>query len=239
MTEFYVNPNTVSIPLGRQGENLARVIYFELSALIEEYGDGEATLVCMRSRDTAPYVCGVTRTGNMLAWSPTDTDTAYSGEGKCELRWTVGEILAKSIVYRTTVTLSITGDSTIPDPYKSWYESLLSRISEYEIASGQIATNTSNIATNTSDLQTLTGRVDEMSTLPEGSTTGDAELADGRVGYDGTRYTNIGTAIRAQITALKSKADTLETQLKSGALEDAELHLGFYLDEDGDLCQVD
>ena len=30
---------------------------------------------------------------------------------------------------------------------------------------------------------------------------------------------------------------TLITRLKSGAIEDAELHLGFYLDADGDLCQ--
>ena len=31
----------------------------------------------------------------------------------------------------------------------------------------------------------------------------------------------------------------LETRLKSGEEEDADLHLGFYLDENGDLCQVD
>lgn len=31
----------------------------------------------------------------------------------------------------------------------------------------------------------------------------------------------------------------LETRLKSGDEEDADLHLGFYLDENGDLCQVD
>lgn len=37
----------------------------------------------------------------------------------------------------------------------------------------------------------------------------------------------------------RTNLETLDTGLKSGAQADANLHLGFYLDEDGDLCQVD
>jgi hypothetical protein len=204
MVEFYVEPNTTTIPLGRQGENLARTIYFELSELISNYGEGTATLVYLRSRDSAPYVCDTTQSGSMLSWTPTDTDTAYAGAGKCELRWVVGETLAKSIVYRTSVTESITGDSTVPSEYESWYEALLEHISEYEIASDQIAANTSQIAANTSDIAVLDGRMDEFTTLTDGSTTGDAELADIRVGYDGTVYSNAGGAVRTQIADVKS-----------------------------------
>lgn len=204
MVEFYVEPNTTTIPLGRQGENLARTIYFELSELISNYGEGTATLVYLRSKDSAPYVCDTTQSGIMLSWTPTDTDTAYAGAGKCELRWVVGETLAKSIVYRTSVTESITGDSTVPSEYESWYKALLEHISEYEIASDQIETNTRNIATNTNDIAVLNGRVDEITTLPEGSTTGDAELADIRVGADGTIYPNAGEAVRTQINDVKS-----------------------------------
>ncbi len=204
MVVFYVEPNTTTIPLGRQGENLARTIYFELSELISNYGEGTATLVYLRSRDSAPYVCDTTQSGSMLSWTPTDTDTAYAGAGKCELRWVVGETLAKSIVYRTSVTESITGDSTVPSEYESWYEALLEHISEYEIASDQIAANTSQIAANTSDIAVLDGRMDEFTTLTDGSTTGDAELADIRVGYDGTVYSNAGEAVRTQIADVKS-----------------------------------
>jgi len=212
MVEFYVEPNTTTIPLGRQGENLARTIYFELSELISNYGDGTATLVYLRSRDSAPYVCDTTQSGNMLSWTPTDTDTAYAGAGKCELRWVVGETLAKSIVYRTSVTESITGDSTVPSEYESWYEALLEHISEYEIASDQIEANTRNIATNTNDIAVLNGRVDEITTLPEGSTTGDAELADIRVGADGTVYSNAGEAVRTQIADVKSAFNDITRQ---------------------------
>lgn len=201
MVEFYVQSNTTTIPLGRQGENLARTIYFELSEMIEEYGAGTATLICLRSKDSAPYVCDTTQTSSMLSWTPTDTDTAYAGAGKCELRWVVGDVLAKSIVYRTSVTESITGDSTVPSEYESWYEALLEHISEYEIASDQIATNTSDIAV-------LDGRMDEFTTLPEGSTTGDAELIDIRVGADGTTYANAGTAVREQVNDVKTDLST-------------------------------
>ena len=204
MVEFYVEPNTTTIPLGRQGENLARTIYFELSELISNYGEGTATLVYLRSKDSAPYVCDTTQSGIMLSWTPTDTDTAYAGAGKCELRWVVGETLAKSIVYRTSVTESITGDSTVPSEYESWYEALLEHISEYGIASDQIAANASQITANTSDIAVLDGRMDEFTTLTDGSTTGDAELADIRVGYDGTVYSNAGEAVRTQIADVKS-----------------------------------
>lgn len=48
----------------------------------------------------------------------------------------------------------------------------------------------------------LSSRMDSFTHLSEGSTTGDAELIDGRTGANGTTYNNIGTAIRTQVTNL-------------------------------------
>jgi len=45
--------------------------------------------------------------------------------------------------------------------------------------------------------------------------------------------------VGSEIAALKAELEALRTRLMSGDVTDAELHLGFYLDEDGDLCQVD
>lgn len=45
-------------------------------------------------------------------------------------------------------------------------------------------------------ISALEGRMDEFSSLPDGSTTGDAELADARVGYNGKSYENVGAHIR-------------------------------------------
>lgn len=70
-----------------------------------------------------------------------------------------------------------------------------------EIGEG-VATNADNIATQTS-------RIDNIVALPEGSTTGDAELIDIRVGADGKTYTTAGNAVRGQFNELNSALDNV------------------------------
>ena len=76
-----------------------------------------------------------------------------------------------------------------------------------------IKANISNVKTDIQNLQNqdnvLSSRIDNLSTLPEGSTTADAELADIRVGADGTTYENAGTAVRTQVSELKEDLDEL------------------------------
>lgn len=51
-------------------------------------------------------------------------------------------------------------------------------------------------------------RINNLTKLQEGSTTGDAELADIRVGADGKKYENAGEAVRKQVSALKEELVT-------------------------------
>lgn len=134
MVEVYVSGSTIDI--GRQGENEARNIYFDLSELMTLYGEGTATLVHMRPSDQAPYICETETVGNYAVWTPSTTDTAYPGAGKCELRWVVGETLAKSIIYTTTIAPSITGAGEVPSPYKSWYDAIIAYIEANYAANG-------------------------------------------------------------------------------------------------------
>lgn len=62
----------------------------------------------------------------------------------------------------------------------------------------------SNIQEQNSRISILEGRMDEFSSLTEGSTTGDAELADIRVGALGEPYPTAGDAVRDQINLLRN-----------------------------------
>lgn len=53
------------------------------------------------------------------------------------------------------------------------------------------------------DFDVLKARMDQFTSLKEGSTTGDAELQDIRVGTDGKTYDTAGDAVRGQIGELK------------------------------------
>lgn len=79
------------------------------------------------------------------------------------------------------------------------------------------AESTARITETTSlsqDLTTLTGRVDNIAqTIVPGGTTGDAELADIRLGYNGVTYATAGDAVRAQANILQKEVDNTNTDI--------------------------
>ena len=56
-------------------------------------------------------------------------------------------------------------------------------------------------------------RLDNLASLKEGSTTGDAELQDIRLGADGTKYTSAGESVREQFANLNKNINTLENTI--------------------------
>lgn len=65
------------------------------------------------------------------------------------------------------------------------------------------------LLTHDNAINAVNARVDTIMALPEGSTTGDAELIDIRAGYDGTSYAVAGDAVRA----LGQQIDEMQTVL--------------------------
>ena len=66
-----------------------------------------------------------------------------------------------------------------------------------------------------SGFNVLSARMDEFTSLEEGSTTGDAELADVRIGADGTTYANAGTAVRTQFNKIKTDLTKVPEEVKT------------------------
>lgn len=62
-----------------------------------------------------------------------------------------------------------------------------------------------------SDINVQKARIDNLASLDEGSTTGDAELVDIRVSYDGNTYASAGDAVRGQVGDLTETLDAITT----------------------------
>lgn len=123
------------IALGRQMENNYRQIVFDLTGFTEPITD--ITLVHQRSKDAAPYIVEST-TGDTLTWTISNTDTAFYGYGKGELRISFDSGLAKSITFTTMVVKSITGDTVIPEPLQSWYDAMIDYIDENAVTLDEV-----------------------------------------------------------------------------------------------------
>ena len=72
-------------------------------------------------------------------------------------------------------------------------------------------------------------RIDSFTSLTQGSTTGDAELIDGRIGVDGTVYDNIGSSIRNQVNCINTDLHKLITPLEYTET------VGYYFGTNGEL----
>ena len=60
-----------------------------------------------------------------------------------------------------------------------------------------------------------------------------------KIAANAITWEKLAVAVQNRITTLESGLTDLETRLSSGDEDDAGLHLDFYIDTDGDLCQVD
>ena len=141
------------LPLGRQDEKNARQVWFDLTWLIENFGEGTAELRYQRSKDGAPYiVTNATRESNRLVWTVSRTDVAYDGFGKAEIVWTVtdADTEAKTVVYRTSVLESLATETEVPDPYESWFDKMMESIGDNQEYAEQ-ATQSAQEASGSAD----------------------------------------------------------------------------------------
>ena len=114
------------LPLGKQGENLARKIQFDISRWIGSFGPGTVQLLHQRIGDETPYPVAVEQEGNLAVWTVTSADTAAAGTGRAELQYYVGDALAKSETWMTKVLAALgPASETPPEAQQGWVDQVL------------------------------------------------------------------------------------------------------------------
>jgi lysophospholipase L1-like esterase len=92
------------------------------------------------------------------------------------------------------------------DTYYSFNEDVsrkMGEMNEYATTTlGKYIEDVDHVEPLEAEVSTLKARMNEFTKLGEGSTTGDAELQDIRVGYQGYTYPNAGEAVRRQVAGV-------------------------------------
>lgn len=148
--EIYSVKTASILPLGKQGENLARKIQFDISRWISTFGPGTVQLLHQRSSDEAPYPVAVEQDGNLAVWTVTNADTAAPGTGRAELQYYVGDALAKSETWMTKVLAALGPASDTPtEAQQGWVDQVLQ--------AGTAATEAADRAENAAVRQPIVG----------------------------------------------------------------------------------
>ena len=84
---------------------------------------------------------------------------------------------------------------------RTWIEGTKEGNANFEVAKarGRFNTLSDRLNSISTDVSVSSSRLDNLSTLKDGSTTGDAELVDIRAAFNGNIYQNAGTAVRKQM----------------------------------------
>lgn len=121
--------------------------------------------------------------------------------------------------FKTEVNANLSNqDKKITDLQNTTKVSLDSQNTKIDNFKSEVNTSLSNQNTSinqttsaqNSKITTLESRMDTFTRLSEGSTTGDAELHDIRVGANGTTYDTAGNAVRGQYSQLKEELTNFE-----------------------------
>ena len=210
------------ILIGRQAENNAVKIVFDLSFLIQNFGQGTGVLVHQRTKDDAPYIVTTIQDGSTLSWNVTNIDTAYVGVGQVELRWTVGNTLAKTIIYKTWTVKSITADTVIPDEYQSWYDAMIDYIDQLKVDSD------ARLVEAVADAR-------QSATSAAGSATSSAESATNsatsatQAAQSASNAASSASSAATSATNASTSADRAEQAAQTAG------YMYFYIDSNGDL----
>lgn len=176
------------IPIGRKGENLARVVDFSdiIAEIKKDYGDsGKIVVLVKRPNEDVPYPAAVVDESDGLTWTPTETDTAIAGRGNAEVDYYVDDVLVKSVLFTTYTHDSIGVSGDTPEPGYDYMKQLLDALEK--VGTGIVSVDMNEDSSITFHMSDGT----EYTTEPLKGADGDpgADGAPGVAGKDGVSPT--------------------------------------------------
>ena len=210
MFEVFANDYRITIqeiPLGNQGEDMARCLVIDITDAVNEFGSGGTVSVRnKRNGDELPYFCtnvstvtGADAEGNVhtyIKWTLTDVDTAAAGSGFVQADYIISGVTVKTWVYKYFIlpSLGITGD--VPDPYEDILEEIEAQVAAVQAAAASAAASAAQASAEATRIISTTQEVVEdwlSDHIVTGYTVDDTLTISGAAADSAT----VGTQLRA------------------------------------------
>lgn len=194
-----------TLRLGYQGEDERTRVVFDLSDLIDEFGVGTVTLLVVRpwEREGSPVVVSQDEDG-LYYWDVTDADLQDEGNGEAQVTFIpdAEERVAKTHIWKTIVSKSISESENPPEPWQGWVDQVLEAAAEVEATAREIPTLIDEALREAKDSGEFDGQDGEDGfspligitdipgghriTITDAAGTHTADIMDGVDGTDGT-----------------------------------------------------
>lgn len=107
------------IPIGYEGENLYTQVRINCIEVFADYPDATVGMVVSPPvGDMYPAV--LEKSGAIVVWNITDTVLSAQGAGECQLTFTEGDVVRKSVIFGFNVNRSLVANGEAPDPIEDW-----------------------------------------------------------------------------------------------------------------------
>lgn len=188
--------------------NLVEIHYINVSAKTKEENKGVYVADDLRidPEDSNKVIC---------SWLISNQATQIIGSLNFIVRYCCEEDGVITYAWNTAVSsVAVATGINASDFVASEYADILAQWKVELFNAGYI-----NAASMQNDIAVLKAQVATFNSLKDGSTTGDAELMDIRIGADGTSYDSAGEAVRAQIYKTDKIKEPLYGNFQSVSLE--------------------
>ncbi len=124
-----------TVNIGRRGEHHFRNMEFDVSSLLgDEYPSASLQAIYKRPDGTA-YPVVTSYANDVLTWSPSATDTIYSGVGQLEIRVIFGDVVGKSVKVITIVEEALVDGIAPPPepPAQEWLNQVIAALAAFDV----------------------------------------------------------------------------------------------------------